>query len=318
MPVNIRKLISRSPTAWVRAWLRVLGPPFIALTAVVSLLAGAIAFQRTGGIDIGLWVLSAFGLIFIHFGTSCLNYYFDYLSGTDNINLSPTILSGGSRVIQEGRLSPKALLIAGSLFITLGSIIGLYLTFLKGLMVLVLGAAGVFLAVGYVHPKVNLSKRGLGELAVGLSFGPIMLSGVYYTQTKTIDFKIILIGLIMGLLASSVLWINQIPDYEADKITGKTNWVVRMGKKKASYVYVILISCVYILSLLLLLKGILPKFCWVLFLTLFIAIKTAIIALKNYDKVESLLPANALTIALTIAFGVLLSIVFLTERLFAQ
>ena len=132
MPVQIRKLISRSPILWVRAWLRVLGPPFIALTLVVSLLGGTITFQRTGVINLLCWFLSALGLVSIHFGTSCLNDYFDFLSGTDNINLTPTTLSGGSRVIQEGTLSPRALLIAGSLFISLGAIIGLYLTYLKG------------------------------------------------------------------------------------------------------------------------------------------------------------------------------------------
>ncbi|HLD82722.1 MAG TPA: 1,4-dihydroxy-2-naphthoate octaprenyltransferase [Candidatus Omnitrophota bacterium] len=310
MPVQIRKLISRSPILWVRAWLRVLGPPFIALTLVVSLLGGTITFQRTGVINLLCWFLSALGLVSIHFGTSCLNDYFDFLSGTDNINLTPTTLSGGSRVIQEGTLSPRALLIAGSLFISLGAIIGLYLTYLKGPLILALGVIGVFLAVGYVHPNVNLSKRGLGELAVGISFGPIMLSGVYYAQTKTVDLSIILIGIVLGLLAATVLWINEIPDYEADKTTGKNNWVVRVGKKKASLIYIVLLSLVYLLSAVLIYKNILPRFSWVVFLTLPLALKAGKIALRNYNDVERLLPANALTIALTISFGVILSLAF--------
>lgn len=308
MPVNIRRLISRSPARWVRAWLSVLGPPFIALTAVVSLLGGSLAFNKNCALNPGLWVLSALGLICIHFGTSCLNDYFDFLSGTDNINLTPTAFSGGSRVIQEGELSARSLITSGIFFVTLGSLIGLYLSFLRGLPVLLLGLAGVFLAVGYVHPKINLSKRGLGELAVGVSFGPIMLSGVYYVQAGRIDTDVILIGLIAGLLAAAVLWINEIPDYEADKTTGKTNWVVRLGKKKASRVYVILLACAYILSAVFIFKDILPKSSLFVFLTLFLAIKSSRIALKNYNDVEALLPANALSIALTISFGIILSL----------
>lgn len=311
MPVEIRKLIARSPTVWVRAWLKVLGPPFIALTVVVSLLGAAIAFQRNCAFNLGLWILGTLGLVAIHFGTSSLNDYFDYLSGTDNINVAGSIFSGGSRVIQEGLLSPRALLITGSSFIAIGSIIGLYLAFLKGLPVLWLGIIGVILAVGYVHPLINLSKKGLGELAVALSFGPIMLSGVYYVQAQEINVDILLIGLIMGLLAASVLWINEIPDYEADKTTGKTNWVVRVGKKKASYIYALLISLIYILTAALIYKNILPKSAWIVFLTLLLAVKAVNIALKNYNNVEKLLPANALTIALTITFGILLSISFL-------
>lgn len=311
MPVKIRQLISRSPAAWVRAWLRVLGPPFIALTVAVSLLGGAIAYQRKGALDFGLWLLSAMGLVLIHFGTSSLNDYFDFLSGTDNINRTPTPFSGGSRVIQEGSLSPKSLLLGGSLFIAIGSIIGVYLAFLKGLPVLALGVVGVFLAVGYIHPKINLSKKGLGELAVAIAFGPIMLCGVYYVQAQSVDWEIILIGCVMGLLAGSVLWLNEIPDYEADKVTGKTNWVVRLGKKKSSYVYVILHYIVYLFTLLLILKNILPKSSWIVFLTLILAIKSHLIALKNYNEVEKLLPANALSIATTLIYGILLSLAFL-------
>ena len=274
-------------------------------------MGGAIAFQRSPELHFGLWILSTIGLILIHFGTSSLNDYFDFLSGTDNINLSPTPFSGGSRVIQQGALSPKALLSGGILFITIGSIVGIYLTLLKGWLVLLLGIAGVFLAVGYVHPQINLSKRGLGEPAVAIAFGPVMLCGVYYVQAQRIDLGLILIGIVMGLLAASVLWINEIPDYEADKTTGKTNWVVRLGKKKASYVYAVLLSSVYFLTLILIFRNVLPPGAFIVFLTLPLAVKSCIIALKNYNEVEKLLPANALSIALTLSYGVLLGLAFL-------
>lgn len=313
MPVKIRSLIARSPKAWVRAWLKVLGPPFIALTAVISLLSAALAIHNTGALNLWLWILSTLGLISIHFGTSCLNDYFDFLSGTDNINQTPTPLSGGSRVIQEGKLSPKALLTAGILFIAIGSVVGIYLSFLKGIIIFLLGLAGVFLAVGYVHPQINLSKKGLGELAVGVSFGPIMLSGAYYVQAQVIDVNTILIGSVMGLLAVSVLWINEIPDYDADKTTGKTNWVVRLGKKKASSFFVVMLLLVYVSTAILIYKNILPRSSIIVFLTLILAFKASRIALKNFNDIESLLPANALTIALIISFGIFLSLALLTS-----
>lgn len=310
MPVKIRQLISRSPALWVRAWLRVLGPPFIALTVIVSLLGAAIVSQRAH-LDLRLWFLCAISLVLIHFGTSSLNDYFDFRSGTDNINATPTAYSGGSRVIQEGMLSPRALLAGGSLFIALGSGIGIYLSLLKGWLILALGIIGVFLAVGYVHPKINLSKRGFGELAVAAAFGPIMLSGVYYVQTQQIDLNVVLIGCLTGLLAGCVLWINEIPDYEADKTTGKTNWVVRLGKKKAGRVYIVLLSLIYFFSLLLIVKNILPKSASIVLLTLPLALAAGSIALKNYNEVEKLLPANALSIAITLTYGILLSFAFL-------
>ncbi len=311
MPVKIRQLISRSPTRWVRAWLKVLGPPFIALTAVLCVLAAAIVFHKAGKLDLGLWSLCTISLICIHFGTSSLNDYFDYLSGTDNINLTPTGLSGGSRVIQEGALKPGELLAGGSIFVGLGSAIGTYLAYLKGWPILALGIAGVFFAVGYVHPKINLSKRGLGELAVAIAFGPLMLSGVYYVQMQAIDLNVLIIGTLMGALAGCVLWINEIPDYEADKTTGKTNWVVRLGKKNAAFVYVVLLNLIYLSIIILIIKDILPKSSWIVLLTYILAIRAQGIALKNYNAVEKLLPANAYTIAITLTGGLLLAAAFL-------
>ncbi len=288
-----------------------LGPPFIALTLAVSLLGAAIVFRWHRHLELWLWFLTALGLMLIHFGTSSLNDYFDFLSGTDNINKTPTPYSGGSRVIQDGSLSPKSLLLGGSLFIAIGSVIGIYLSLLKGWLVFWLGLTGVFLGVGYVHPKINLSKRGVGELAVAIAFGPIMLLGVYYVQTQIINREILLIGLMMGLLAMSVLWINEIPDYEADKTTGKNNWVVRLGKKVSSRVYVFWLSLTYLLALILIVKGVLPLASLIVFLTAILAFKSCRIALKNYNEVEKLLPANALAIALTLSFGALLSLSFL-------
>ena len=154
----------------------------------------------------------------------------------------------------------------------------------------------------------NKPLRIAAQLATNATIG--LLSGVYYAQTKTVDLSIILIGIVLGLLAATVLWINEIPDYEADKTTGKNNWVVRVGKKKASLIYIVLLSLVYLLSAVLIYKNILPRFSWVVFLTLPLALKAGKIALRNYNDVERLLPANALTIALTISFGVILSLAF--------
>ena len=102
-------------------------------------------------------------------------------------------------------------------------------------------------------------------MAVAIAFGPIMLLGVYYVQTQAINKDILLIGLMMGLLAMSVLWINEIPDYEADKTTGKNNWVVRLGKKVSSRVYVFWLSLTYSLALILIVQGVLPKAALIVF-----------------------------------------------------
>lgn len=314
MPVKIRELIQRSPTKWVRAWLKVLGPPFISLTVILTILGGAIAWHNTGRIDFGLLFLTGLSLVFIHFATSSFNDYFDFVGGTDNVNYFPTPFSGGSRVIQQGLLSPKALLKGAIILLSIGSALGIYLTVLRGWVIFIFGLIGVFLGFGYVQPKINLSKRGLGELAVGFCFGPLILCGVYFVQARGITQNAIFSSLIMGLLGMSVLWINQIPDYEADSACGKKNWVVRLGKEKSSKVYVFLIIFIFTLTFLGLVFGILPRLVLLCFLALPLAFKACRIALKNFNSVHELLPANALTIALLVVFASLLSTAYIITR----
>jgi len=117
----------------------------------------------------------------------------------------------------------------------------------------------------YVEPRVRLASRGLGELLTGLCFGPLVVLGTYYVQTQEISFAAFMAGVPVGFLIANVLFINQFPDKEADQAVGKTHWVVRLGKKKAAEVFVILVSAVYASVALGVLMGILPKISFITF-----------------------------------------------------
>ncbi len=315
MPVKIRRLISQSPTKAVYAWLKVLGPPFILLTVVLTLLGTAIAYNQ-GYFNFGLFLAVLTGSACIHFGASCLNDYFDFLGGSDNINETVTPYSGGSRVIQENLIKPQTLLKAGIGLLSMGALIGLALFVLCGWPVLVLGAIGIFLAVGYVEPRINLSARGLGELAVVLGFGPLLVSGAYYAQVRHFDKVSLFAGVIMGILAGLVLWINEIPDFEADDKTGKKNLVVRLGKKNAALVFIQLQPVAFILTLIGLALKIFPISCVLVFLSAPLSFRAAKTAHKNYMDVQKLLPANASAIALIIVFSLFMSCGFILEKVF--
>lgn len=310
MPVNIRQLIAKAPTKQVRAWMRVLGPPFIALTVVLTALGTAIAFSE-GYFNLVLFLSVMLAAFCIHFGASCLNDYFDHLGGSDNVNVAVTPYSGGSRVIQENLLKPRTLLRASIYLFSVGAIIGVLLSILRGWPILILGMIGMFLAVGYVEPHINLCAKGLGEIAVFLGFGPLLVYGSYYVQARRFDNTPLFAGIIMGILAASVLWINEIPDFEADISVDKKNLVVRLGKKRAARVFMALLPLAYMLIIFGLMFKLLPWRSVLVFLTLPIAYKAAGIAHKYYDDVYKLLPANALTIALIIVFGAILSISFI-------
>lgn len=313
MPVKIRELISKAPTRTVYAWLKVLGPPFILLTVALTLLGTAIAFYQ-GYFNLTLFLLVLAGSACIHFGASCLNDYFDFLGGSDNINLTPTAYSGGSRVIQDGLLKPDDLLKAGTGLLGAGAAIGLALSVLCGWQVLLLGVAGMFLAVGYVEPHINLSAKGFGELAVVLGFGPLLVGGAYFAQVGHFDKVSLFSGLITGILAGLVLWINEIPDFEADDLTGKKNLVVRLGKRSSALIFIWLQPAAFALTLIGLLTDIFPLSVGLVFLCLPLSIRAGKVAYKHYNDLHKLLPANASAIALIIFFSLLMSFGFVLAR----
>ena len=100
-----------------------------------------------------------------------------------------------------------------------------------------LGLIGVFLGVMYTG-FLRLSYNGLGDIAVFLGFGPVMVYGAAYMQNQSVDlFTTLLFSIPVGIFIALVLFINCFQDYNADKATNKNSWVVRLAGpgEKANY-----------------------------------------------------------------------------------
>jgi 1,4-dihydroxy-2-naphthoate octaprenyltransferase len=252
----------------------------------------------------------------MHTATNLTNDYFDHLSGCDEANKTPTAFSGGSRVIQEGLLAPKKIFYAALASLALGSAIGLYLNYLSGAnVILILGIIGVFLAYFYTAKPFQIGYGSWGELAVGVGFGPLMLMGAYYVQAQGLPLKVCLISIPIGILIALVLFINEFPDYSGDKSVGKKNLAVILGKKKAVVLYHIFLALVYIIIMYLLASKILPFTCFIVFLSLPLAVKAFVTAQKNFDKIYELLPANASTVGLHSLIGILLCVGLVLDKI---
>jgi 1,4-dihydroxy-2-naphthoate octaprenyltransferase len=130
-------------------------------------------------------------------------------------------------------------------FYVVGAAIGLAIVFLREPSVLVLGIAGFALAFGYHAPPVKLSYRGLGELAVAITYGPIIATGTYLVQRHTITNTVYWPSLVLGLAIGCFLWINEFPDARADEQAGKRTLVVRLGRRRAANVFGVLVFITY-------------------------------------------------------------------------
>lgn len=299
--------MANSKTNKLKIWLKAVRVPFFTATVVPVLLGSIAAWHDKGNF---LWFrfwLTMVGAIFMHIGTNLGNDYFDHVSSCDDINKTPTPFSGGSRVIQEGLVSPRSVLYASLAAFSLGSIIGLYLNYVCGTnVILILGIIGVSLGFFYTAKPIQIGYGSFGELATGIGFGPIMVMGSYYVQAQNLPIKAFWISIPVGILIALVLFINEFPDYAADKSVGKRTLVVILGKKRAVILYHILLACVYLAVALLVIFRFLPVMALVVFLSLPLALKAYMVSKNNFDKVYELLTANASTIGLHAIIGVLL------------
>lgn len=248
----------------LRAWLRAVRIRTLPSSILASIGGSLYSILVGYGFDIWLAALTYIGVSFAHMSVDLINDYFDYKSGLD-LDVKRTPFSGGTGVIVEGLLSPQIVYKVGVLMLIIGFIIGVYLSILKGIMVLILtlfGALTIYLYSSY------LANVGLGEFFVTLK-GMFVFLGSFYVMSQKILLSAILVGVIYGLVSASVLYSNQIPDLEADKKHGRKNLVVRLGVGKLHFGYGIFIFLLYSLVIISIILGILPVLSLITLLGLF-------------------------------------------------
>jgi 1,4-dihydroxy-2-naphthoate octaprenyltransferase len=253
--------------------------PFLTAT-IVPILLGALIARADGYSNWGLFALAMIGGMAIHLGLNVANDVSDATSGADAANVNPTMFSGGSRMIQYGLVSLKTMRTVAIACYAVGIGIGLYLVAERGIELLWIGIAGVFLSIFYTAPPFKLVHRGLGEIAVALGFGPIMVLGTYFVIAQRFTFEAFYASLPVAILIMLVLYVNQVPDRPADEKVGKRTVVVRFGKEGIVKGYGFFVALTYILIIAGALTGIMPV--WTL-----ISLPTAYIGLQVYRALDS-------------------------------
>lgn len=310
---NFSMHASRAPQ-WALL-LRELRAPFFEASIVPVLVGGAWAYYAAGQWDWPLFCWTLLGVVCLHAGANVANDYFDHRSGNDAANedfVRP--FSGGSRLIQDKLLTPRAVLVLALGCFAAGCVAGLYLLLAVGLPVLWFGLAGLAGGYCYSAPPVKLAARGLGEPVIALLFGVLPTLGAAYVQTRTFSRDALLLSLSLAVLILLVIFINQFPDYRADAAAGKRNWVVRLGRRRAARLYVLLLA----LWPLPILAGVgAGRFPAGLLLALTPGLAAAWLAprvLRYYDQPRALAPANALTILLQLSVGLIAALVLIGSR----
>jgi 1,4-dihydroxy-2-naphthoate octaprenyltransferase len=271
-----------------------LADPKIWIASTVPMVVGAaFAFGSTGRFDLYWFIVALIAVYCIEIGKNAVNEWVDYKSGVDRF-ITPdkrTPFSGGKKTIVDGKLTlPEVVMIAVVTF-AVACGIGLYIMFFKEMGIFWIGIAGVLLSIFYSLPPFKLAYRGLGEVTVGLTFGPLIVLGIYYLQTGRVDLSALWVSIPIGILIANVLWINQFPDYEADAQGNKRNWLVRLGKEKGVKVFALLFLAAYLWFILL--AVILRNPFWLLGLvSVPLAVRAVKVAGQYYNDIPRLTEAN--------------------------
>ena len=244
------------------------------------LLGAAWAYAIGGTLDAAMFWSGLGGVVLAVIGVEAFNDYFDARLGTDRV-FDP---EGGAPV-------PDAVFWIGVAAFAGALAVGVYLTVRIGWPILAFALAGGAAAIFYEAPPIRWSYRGLGETVIALSYGPWMVLGSLYLHTRALDAGAFVASLLPGLLIMALAVVNAIPDFHQDRLVGKRNLVVRLGRRRAVALYLALAGCGLAVVPAGVAAGLFPPACLAALLATPLIVMSGRCAVTSYEAPRRFLPA---------------------------
>jgi 1,4-dihydroxy-2-naphthoate octaprenyltransferase len=286
-------------------WMMQVRAPFLLLAVMLVLIGGAVAFQE-GKLDWLRFVLAMVGTILAHASVNLFNEHSDYKTKIDETT-PKTPFSGGTGNLQAGLTKPGAVLGAalGTGLVALA--IGVYLSWVAGWWLLAFIGAGALATVFYTS---HLARWTLGELAAGTCLGTFVVLGTYYSMVGTVGWEIVWLSIPPGILTALLLLLNEFPDAEADRKGGRRHLVIVLGHRRAAVVYVTALAAVYLILIAGAILRWFPPTVLIALLTLPLALKASLGALRHGRDLEKLVPAMGANVGLVLGTDLLIAIAY--------
>ncbi len=268
------------------------------ISAISISLATIVASNNTK-ITLSLYVLTLIAGLVFHGAANSLNDYLDLKNNTDTPK-SPTALYRPHPVF-SGLLTPKELLFFSVILFLCALILGcLFAIFISPCIWLLL-ITGSLIAIFYTTAPFGFKYKALGEVAVFLAFGPLLMEGAYYIQTANLSTRIFLMSIPIGLLTALVLFADNMRDFEFDLERGVKTLPIMVGKNNCVKFYAALSLSTYLFVCILIISGVLPITSLMVFICLPFSLKLIV-------EFNANIPNNAgeKTSQTTLLFGLLL------------
>jgi 1,4-dihydroxy-2-naphthoate octaprenyltransferase len=271
------------PAAPMRRLLRVvtlIRYRFFLYAGLLPYLLGAAWAYASAGVDAAMFWSGLGGVVLAVIGVEAFNEYFDARMGTDRV-FNPADLPP----ISDAVFWCGVLAFAGALAV------GIYISLRIGWPILAFALLGGLAGIFYEAPPIRWSYRGLGELVIGLAYGPWMVLGSLYLNTRALAWEAFAASLVPGLSIMSLAVVNAIPDYHQDLLVGKRNLVVRLGRAKAVVLYLALAGAALAVVAAGILTRIFPVDCGVALLALLPLVASGRRARSTFTTPRRFLPA---------------------------
>ena len=231
----------------------------VAALMLVPVLLGMAVAARANPFHWVAGALTVAAAVAFLIGLSIANGVFDPFAAADR----PSVLPPEPRVAVLGRSSVRAVLdrsMPAAGFFAAAAVAWVAAGIIRSSPELAaVSAVGIVVAVLYSLPQFRMVGRGLGEVAVGLGFGPILLFGAYAIQFRgPVSAEALLAALSVGLLATLIVYIHEIKTRTADAVTHRQTLPVLLSRVAVIRGYDVAVSAAYILVAVGVVAGVLP------------------------------------------------------------
>lgn len=225
-------------------WFKIIRPGTLA-AAISPVLIGLMVASKLIAIDWIVGLVTILAATAIQIASNLINDYYDYKKGLDEAGRL-----GPRRALAENQVSIRAMQIAIAIDLLIAIICGVYLIYVGGIPILVIGLSAILFAWLYTATSYSLSYLGIADIFVLIYFGPVATVGTTYLQIGSFSTDALYLGFICGFISMAVLTVNNLRDISSDAKAGKKSLIVRLGKGfgELEYLvlYVLMIPCLII------------------------------------------------------------------------
>jgi 1,4-dihydroxy-2-naphthoate octaprenyltransferase len=148
----------------------------------------------------------------------------------------------------------------------------------------------------------------IGELAAGGALGTCVVLGAYYAMAGTLTEEVIWLSIPPGLLTAVLLLLNEFPDVEPDREGGRRHLVIALGKRWAAIIYTLILLATYAILVIGAATKLFPWTVLIALITVPIAARACVIAIRHNDSFEKMLPALGANVMVVLGTDLLIAV----------